>query len=109
MQIRFGKRKRIQFTDKYHPAMGILSLCIGVAALGFLIALFFWSSSEGGKLGSFCGYLGVLDLFVSLVGFILAVRCYRQEDIYVMTPMIGSVLNGMLIIIGMILYVIGSV
>ncbi len=109
MQIRFGNRRHIQFTDKYHPPMGIVSLCVGVAALGLLLTLFFLSGFRGGSLGEFAGYLGLLDLFVSMVGFILAVRCYRQDEIYVITPMIGSMLNGMLVIADMILYVIGSV
>ena len=39
MQIRFGKRRRIRFTDKTHPAAGILSVVMGTVAWIVLIIL----------------------------------------------------------------------
>ena len=84
MQIRFGKRRRIRFTDKTHPAAGILSVVMGTVA-------------------------GLLDLVFSAVGFWLAMRCYKKEDIYMTTPAAGTVLNGLLVLGLVILYVIGAV
>ena len=99
MKIRIGSRRNIQFTDKTHPMMGILSLIIGIAALGVLITLFFISSSVRGN----------SVMIASIAGFILAVRCYKKEDIYMTIPAIASVLNGVLIIACLMLYVLGSV
>ena len=109
MKIRFGSHKSIQFTDKTHPVMGILSLLIGLAALTGLITLFFLSSSVKGNSGMYAGVGGIFVLLASIVGFILAVRCYKKEDIYMTTPAVGSVLNGVLIVICLMLYVLGSV
>jgi hypothetical protein len=109
LQIRFGSRKKIRFTDKTHPAQGIAAALIGVCSLVFLNVLFMLSSKAQGNAGLFIGVLGMLDLAVSIVGFVLALKCYKKEDIYMLTPALGAVLNGLMIICCMLLYVVGSV
>ena len=101
MQIRFGKRRRIRFTDKTHPAAGILSVVMGTVVM--------ISGAAGGKSGLVLGVAGLLDLVFSAVGFWLAMRCYKKEDIYMTTPAAGTVLNGLLVLGLVILYVIGAV
>ncbi|MCH5253044.1 MAG: hypothetical protein J1F22_08765 [Lachnospiraceae bacterium] len=109
MQIRIGGRKKIQFTDKTHPVPGIISFILGILSALALCVLFVLSSLSKGTSGIIFGFLGVLVFLVSVVGFILAVRCYDKEDIYLFTPAVGSVLNGLLIILCMMLYIMGAV
>lgn len=109
MQIRFGSRKKIQFTDKVHPVSGILSVVIGVAALAGLVTLCVMSSSVKGNSGILVGVLGLVVLAASIVGFMMAAKCYKKDEIYIITPAIGSVLNGFLILVCLLLYVIGAV
>ncbi len=109
MQIRFGKRRRIRFTDKTHPAAGILSVVMGTVAWIVLIILVMISGAAGGKSGLVLGVAGLLDLVFSAVGFWLAMRCYKKEDIYMTTQAAGTVLNGLLVLGLVILYVIGAV
>lgn len=109
MQIRFGKRKRIQFTDKSHPVQGVLSSIIGVCTVVFMCVLFVLSSRAKGAAGLYVGVLGMLNLAISVVGFVIAVKCYKKEDIYMLTPTLGAILNGLMVIGGMLLYVSGAV
>lgn len=109
MQIRFGNRRRIQFTDKTHPVTGIISVIIGILSLLSLLALFLFSSSVKGNSGITAGFLGILVLAASVIGFVMAAKCYKKEDIYMATPAAGTVLNGLLIVACMILYVMGAV
>lgn len=109
MQIHFGRKRQIRFTDKTHPTMGIISVIIGAVSWAALIALCVLSYSTGGKSGLISGVCGILVLMVAILGFIFAARCYKKEDIYIMTPVAGSLLNGFMIVICVILYVIGSV
>ncbi|MCH5265552.1 MAG: hypothetical protein J1F02_06610 [Lachnospiraceae bacterium] len=108
MQVHFGNRRKIQFTDKTHPVMGIVSVVMGGASLLLLAILCILSSMAKGASGLSAGYLGILALLVAIVGFVLAARCYQKEDIYLVTPAVGSVLNGMLVVISLLLYVIGA-
>lgn len=109
MQIRFGRRKKIQFTDRSHPMQGIISTMVGVISVAFLCVLFVLSCRAKGNAGLFIGILGMLDLAVSVFGFILSLKCFQKEDIYMITPTLGAVLNGMMIISCMLLYVMGAV
>lgn len=109
VKVRFGKRKRIQFTDQYHPKQGIISMLIGVGTVILLCVLFVLSSNAKGNAGLFVGGLGMVDLAISVFGFVLAVKCFKKEEIYVITPTLGAVFNGMMIIGCMLLYVIGAV
>ena len=108
MQIRFGKRKKIQFTDRSHPLMGIISVILGGLSLAALIALCAFSGEVGGKAGIFVGVIGMISMAMSSVGFVLAIKCYRKEEIYVVTPTIGSITNGLLIIVYFLLLFMGA-
>ncbi len=92
----FGKRRKIQFTDKTHPMMGIVSAGIGVVCLIVTLVLFIGAGKAKGHAPAWYGYIGTLDMLVSLFGFIIGIRCLRQEDIYITTPSIGITLNGIL-------------
>ena len=72
MEVRFGNRKRIRFSDKKHP-------------------------------------LGLATMVLSIIGFVLAVRCNKEEDIYHVTPAVGSVLNGIMILLFMVLFIKGAI
>ena len=78
---------------------------MGTVAWIVLIILVMISGAAGGKSGLVLGVAGLLDLVFSAVGFWLAMRCYKKEDIYMTTP----VLNGLLVLGLVILYVIGAV
>lgn len=108
MKIRIGKRHKIQFTDKKHPFIGVLSMIIAIVSLVSMIVLFICSGTEKGNGGILYGYFGLLNLILSVLGFIFALRCFRREDIYMTTPTVGSILNGAIIIIYLILYFLGT-
>lgn len=108
MRIRIGKRRKIQFTDKKHPFAGIVSMLIAYISLIFMAALCISSGMERGHGGILYGYLGIVNLILSSIGFILSLRCYKKEDVYMTTPAIGSLLNGIIIILCLILYFQGA-
>lgn len=108
MKIRIGKRRKIQFTDKKHPLIGIFSMLIAFVSFVMMIVLFIGSGIAKGNAGIAYGYLGIFNLLFSCVGFVLSLRCYKMEGIYITTPRIGSILNGFIIIIYLILYFAGA-
>lgn len=109
MQVRFGSRRKIQFTDKTHPVTGIFSVIIGVLALAGLVALCLVSSSRKGNSGFLSGVLGLLVLAAGIVGFIMAAKCYKRDEIYMVTPAVGTVLNVMIILFCILIYIIGVI
>lgn len=107
MNIRFGRQRKIRFTDKKHPTRGVISFLIAVVSLIFMISLFIGSSRAAGNGGIAYGYLGLLNFAIAVAGFVMALRCYKLEDIYMTTPAIGSVVNGCIALIYLFLYFLG--
>lgn len=107
MRIRIGRRRKIQFTDKKHPRQGIVSTVMAVASFAFMCALFVGSGRAKGNAGLSYGYLGILNMIFSAVGFVVAFRCFKQDEIYLTTPTTGAVVNGLIVITYLILYILG--
>ncbi len=108
MSRRRGRRK-IQFSDRSHPKAGIISTGMGAVALILLLILCIISGADRGLSGGWIGVAGMWTLILSIVGFVLAVRSYSMEDIYKITPMLGSIFNGVVVVAMMLLYVAGAV
>ena len=109
MEVRFGNRKRIRFSDKKHPKNGIISVVLGVLSIIILLTLCIVSGHAKGRAGMEIGALGLATMVLSIIGFVLAVRCNKEEDIYHVTPAVGSVLNGIMILLFMVLFIKGAI
>lgn len=104
--IRIGNRKEAYtFSDKVHPREGILSVVLGSLLLtGFLVLFFITSRKQGGLL---VGVLGLFMFLGAVIGIWLAVKGMKKEDSLYRFPIIGIVLNGIVILISVSLYFIG--
>ena len=49
MEVRFGNRKRIRFSDKKHPKHGIISVVLGVLSIIILLTLCIVSGHAKGR------------------------------------------------------------
>ena len=91
-------RRNYKFTDKKHTRQGLMSMGMGAAALVFTVLALSLAYRMSGGAGSAAGLLGVLAMLFSVPGFVLAVRGFREEDVYYAASQIGAVLNGILFI-----------
>ena len=73
-----------------------------------LLFLCLVSGAHRGNPGTWVGVAGIWTLVISVVGFVLSAKSYRLDDIHMITPCLGSVLNGVVMVIMVILYVIGA-
>ena len=88
--------------------MGIVSLGIAIASLIMMLLLFVFSGKAKGNGGIVYGYLGIGNLALSVAGFVMGLKCFKKDEIYMTTPTAGSVINGMIVIIYLILYFLGA-
>mgnify|MGYP000528462718 CR=1 FL=1 len=89
-------RRNYKFTDKKHTRQGLMSMGMGAAALVFTVLALSLAYRMSGGAGSAAGLLGVLAMLFSVT--VLAVRGFREEDVYYAASQIGAVLNGILFI-----------
>ncbi len=109
MSRRRKSKQNIRFSTRSHPRIGILSLIMGAVAIVILITLCLISGADSGMSGPWIGIAGIWTLVMAVVGFVFAVRSYRMEDIYMITPTLGSVFNGTALVVMLLLYVVGTV
>ena len=69
MEVRFGNRKRIRFSDKKHPKHGIISVVLGVLSIIILLTLCIVSGHAKGRAGMEIGALGLATMVLSIIGF----------------------------------------
>ena len=109
MGRRRSRRHSIRFSDRSHPKTGIVSAVMGAVALILLLVLCLISGADRGLSGGWIGVAGMWTMLLSVVGFVLAMKSYKMEDIYKITPMLGSIFNGVVVVVMMLLYVVGAV
>lgn len=97
----------LRLTDKRHPISGIVSSILAVVSFVSFAAACIMSGMNGGNAGFGIGLVGISCFLVSITGFIIAWISLHQENIRPLFPTAGSLVNGILIIIYMVLYILG--
>lgn len=101
------EKKSLLLSDKKHPKSAIVATGIGVVSLLIFLVSCVFSSESDGNADLFIGAVGLLSLFLSVLGFVIAWASLHQENIRTLYPTIASVLNGFLIVGYFLLYMWG--
>lgn len=103
-----GKKKNsYKYLGKSHPIKGVISTVIGVIAFLIAVISIYISSTAAGRGGILIGLGGVFALCITVCGFVFAIQSFKEKDIINIFPIIGLGLNGGLLVIYVVLYVIG--
>lgn len=100
-------KKTIHFSGRRHSKTGIAATITGLAAVIGFFAISFISGVNKGKGGIILGLAGLILFCAAVAGFVLAYKACKKKDIFYLFPVMGLVLNGLMIIILMIIYIIG--
>ncbi len=99
--------RKYKFTDKKISRGGVVSSLFVLIAVGMLYAAVNISYRAHGDAGTTVGMLGAGAWLVSLVGFIVGVRSFKQDQIFLGFPWFGVVGNAVLWIFFACLLLIG--
>lgn len=103
------KKEIVNFTARSHSIKGMISLTIGIAIVMATIILVFMSSFSDGNGGIWYGYMGIGLAILSVVGFVLGAKGFKDKDIYYTAPISGLILNGVLFLFFVVLYLVGVI
>lgn len=97
----------IHFSGRRHTKTGILASLIGfIVVIGFSCISMISGLNRGN--GSFyLGLIGFFLFFCAVTGFILAYKAFKKKDIFYRFPIIGLTVNGIMIIILLVIYIMG--
>lgn len=101
------KKSNYKFSDKQHSKMGIVSAIIGAVNLLIMIVATYISSQSHGKGELDLGLYGMIAFILSVTGLYYAIKSVDEKEIFYTFPIIGIVLNGLLLIGCILLYLIG--
>lgn len=101
------KKTSLHFAGRTHSRNGIISVVIGGIAWCVFTALCVYSTSTGGNTEPVSGIIGILDAFFALTGLVIALKGFKERDIYYVMPMVGMALCGILFVIYFALYFMG--
>ena len=101
----FIRKKTFKFTDKKRSKRGVGSAVLMVLSYGLLIAAVYLSYTKRGEGGIEVGALGFGTLVASTAGLALGLYSFKEEEVYLNWPWIGTVGNALiwLFILGVIL------
>ena len=89
----FFKKKSYKFTKKKQSVRGIISTIYLVMALGLVVYAIVLSFKAKGNAGAEIGALGMEALLVSAAGIAMGVYGFKEEDVFLKFPWIGTVGN----------------
>lgn len=96
-----------KFLGRSHSVKGMFSTVIAAITFLMIITFFYLSSRSSGDGSILLGLGGMIACCMTVVGFILAIKAFREKDIIHTFPMIGLVFNGILLILYVVLYIVG--
>lgn len=103
----FRRRGTIRFQGRNHSKRGVFSLLIGILVIAAFIAVSVISGMNQGNGASILGAIGIIAFAISIVGFLLGIKSFKEKDIFYVAPVIGVGSNGIMIIVLFSLYIIG--
>jgi len=98
---------KIHFSGRKHSVLGIIATIIAVLVIAGFLAISFISGVNHGNGGFILGIVGLILFIAAVAGFILAYRSFRKKDIFYIFPIVGIALNGLMIIVLFIIYMVG--
>ena len=92
--------------DKHDSVSGLVSIIIGIAVV-LLLGLFLLSYIQHGKAGIWIGLLGILLVFATVAGVVIAIFGLSDTEAKKGKPVLGIILNAVLFSVLVVLYIIG--
>ena len=88
--------KKYKFTDKKISRGGVMSSLFAMLAAGMLCAGVYISYRAHGNGGTNVGILGAGAFLLALVGFVVGIRSFKGDDVYLGFPWFGVVSNAII-------------
>lgn len=99
--------KKYKFTNKKISKGGVMSSLFAVVAIVVLSIGVYMSYKADGAGGMVVGILGMIAFLMSVIGFIVGVRSFENEEAFLGFPWIGVVSNAVILVFMMCVILIG--
>ena len=87
--------KRYKFAERSHARGGKWALGLGVASLALLAIVSVISAFTRGGAGIYVGVVGITAMLLSIYGFYVGMRSFREPDAQVLSPSLARLSPGL--------------
>ena len=101
------KRYKYSFTKKRHTRGGVESSILALVSCLLFLGAAICALALNGQGGMYLGALGILTLGLSVYGFILGLKSFSEQNREFLYSKVGSVANGVLMVIWIALFLVG--
>lgn len=84
-------RKKYKFTDKKHSKGGLIASGLFLFSLIFVVTGIYMSFSKHGNGSMAVGGLGMAAIMAALMGFIIGMKSFKEDEVFLIFPWIGTV------------------
>lgn len=92
------KRKAgYKFTSKRHPKRAIMSTILGCISMISIILVVYLSYLGNGNTGGSTGTTGIFITLFSIAGLVLGIGTLLEKDHYYLFPLLGTILNALVL------------
>ncbi len=99
--------KGYKFTDKKQSKMGMVSTFFGALSIGMLGYGINTSFEADGKAGAIVGVLALISFLCSIVGVVLGIKSFKDDDVFYLFSWIGTVVNIIIFVFCLSMFLIG--
>ena len=101
------RRRKLQVSSKKNSPITVLTLCAGILSFVVLLALCIVSAVHKGEFGSAAGVVPLSMLVINIICFASAYKQLHKENIREGMVSLSAIINGGMVVIYLILYLIG--
>lgn len=101
------RRRKLRVSSKKSSPITIVTLCAGIISFVVLVTLCIISAVYKGKYGSTAGIVPLGMLVINIICFASAYRQLHKENILEGIVSLSAVINGGMVVIYLVLYLIG--
>jgi len=102
-----ARKKMYSFVEKRHSQRGFLSAILGVLSLVIFFVMVYLAFYYGGQGGAYLGAFGFTGAVLAFTGLVLGLVSFNERDTIYTFSKIGSILNGCVTAIWLIIILLG--
>lgn len=100
-------RHKYKFSDKKHSVGGVISTVMAAACIVMLVISVRISFMARGEGGTVVGSYALTALTLSVFGCIVGILSYKESDRYYTFSFIGTLINGIMTVVLIMLLIVG--
>ena len=100
-------KRKYKFTNKKHSVGGVLATLMALVAIALIVVAVVISFKARGSGGAEVGTLSLMAMVFSVFGLVMGLLSFREIDRYYTFSYIGSIMNGIITILLVMLLLVG--